>query len=95
MPIPELCTLQRIVQSNQISELDIRHVNAYAISSQLRCLDASQPKSCPSECARDTARTLGFATLKSEQEKAVAQFASGREVFVALPTCYRKSLCYY
>ena len=55
----------------------------------------SQPKSCPSECARDTARTLGFATLKSEQEKVVAQFASGREVFVALPTGYGKSLCLY
>ena len=31
------------------------------------------------ECAKDTARDLGFATLKSEQEKAVAQFASCRE----------------
>ena len=38
---------------------------------------------------------LGFTSLKPEQEEAITQFTLGRDVFVALPTGYGKSLCYY
>ena len=39
------------------------------------------------------ARSHGFTSLKDKQE-AVMSFASGKDVFVALPTGYSKSLCY-
>ena len=44
---------------------------------------------------RDSASALGINMLKPEQEKAILQFLLGRDVFVALPTGYRKSLCYF
>ena len=43
---------------------------------------------------RDAARSLGYECLKAKQEEAITQFVMGRDVFVALPMGYRKSLCY-
>ena len=38
------------------------------------------------------AKSLGYSTLKPEQHEAVVKFASGRDVFVSLPTGHGKSL---
>jgi len=40
------------------------------------------------------AENLGCMALKPKQKEAVVEFVSGRDVFVALPTGYGKSLCY-
>ena len=37
---------------------------------------------------------LGYSKLKPEQEQAILAFVSGKDVFVALPTGYGKSLCF-
>ena len=47
-----------------------------------------------SACFEEAARTLGYATLKPEQEKVLSEFLGGKDVFVSLPTGYGKSLCY-
>ena len=44
---------------------------------------------------RDSASALGINTLKPDQEKAILHVVLGRDVFVALPTGYGKSLCYF
>ena len=38
--------------------------------------------------------SLGYSELKQHQKDAVVQFVSGKDVFVALPTGYGKSLVY-
>ena len=38
--------------------------------------------------------SLGYTNLKQQQKDAVLGFISGRDVFVALPTGYGKSLVY-
>lgn len=43
----------------------------------------------------DAASVLRISILKVEQEGAITQFVLSRDVFVALPTGYRKSLCYF
>ena len=43
----------------------------------------------------DTAtRILGYCSLKDKQKEAIVAFLSGKDVFVALPTGYGKSLSY-
>ena len=39
-------------------------------------------------------RSLGFQQLKEQQRQAILAFVGGRDVFVALPTGYGKSLIY-
>ena len=39
-------------------------------------------------------RILGYCSLKDKQNEAIITFLSGKDVFVALPTSYGKSLCY-
>ena len=42
----------------------------------------------------DASVSFGYNELKVEQHKALKAFIEGRDVFVALPTGYGKSLCY-
>ena len=46
------------------------------------------------EIVARAAASLGYLSLKSEQERAILAFVSGRDVFVSLPTGYGKSLCF-
>ena len=39
------------------------------------------------------AARLGVAELRDKQREAIELFVSGKDVFVALPTGYEKSLC--
>jgi len=39
-------------------------------------------------------KSMGYTSFKSEQQRVVSSFISGRDVFVALPTGFGKSLCY-
>jgi len=39
-------------------------------------------------------KSVRYDSLKTEQHRAVTAFASGRDVFIALPTGFGKSLCY-
>ena len=47
-----------------------------------------------SERFQETAKSLGYDCLKPEQERVLSEFMSGKDVLVALPTGYGKSLCY-
>jgi len=39
-------------------------------------------------------KMVGLENLKREQQEAIQEFANGKDVFVSLPTGYRKSYCY-
>ena len=47
-----------------------------------------------SEWFQEAAKGLGYDRLKPEQERVLSEFMSGKDVFVALPNGYGKSLCY-
>ena len=47
-----------------------------------------------SSAVSEVASTLGYDSLKSKQLQAVTTFLQGKDVFVAHPTGYGKSLCY-
>ena len=47
-----------------------------------------------SDTIQTVADSVGSPTLKPEQEKAIVSFVSENDVFVSLPTCYSKSLCF-
>ena len=40
------------------------------------------------------ANTLGFSSLKKEQEQVIGEFIDEKDLFVRLPTSFRKSLCF-
>ena len=56
-------------------------------------LSASSAGSVRAAIAR-AVDAVGFEELKKEQELAIRSFVNGRDVFIALPTGYGKSLCY-
>ena len=43
---------------------------------------------------RAVGRSCGYAEIKDKQRDAILAFASGKDVFVSLPTGYGKSFCY-
>ena len=43
---------------------------------------------------QNIATMLGYEQLKKEQEESITEFITGRDVFVSLPTGFRKSLFY-
>ena len=45
-------------------------------------------------CVKEAVSTLGYASLKPEQEKVLSEFLGGKNVFVSPPTGFGKSLCY-
>ena len=47
-----------------------------------------------SQAITATADELGYSSLKRQQQVVVSSFVSGKDVFVALPTGFGKSLCY-
>ena len=42
----------------------------------------------------EAVREAGFESLKAEQQQALQAFVSGKDIFVALPTGYGKSIIY-
>ena len=46
------------------------------------------------EAITAAAAKLGYCDVKNEQREVVRAIATGRDVFVALPTGFGKSLCY-
>ena len=38
--------------------------------------------------------SLGYPSIKPEQERVITEFVSGKDVFVCLPTGFGKSLCF-
>ena len=56
--------------------------------------DRSTPATDINEVLFTAAITLGYETLKPQQTAVIKAFVSGRDVFAALPTGYKKSVCF-
>ena len=46
------------------------------------------------DAAHDAAASLGYNTLRQQQEEVICNFMSGSDVFAVLPTGFGKSVCY-
>ena len=55
---------------------------------------SSADRPCKKEIVARAAASLGYLSLKPEQEATILAFVSGKDVFVSLPTGYGKSLCF-
>ena len=47
------------------------------------------------EALQKAVEKLGYSSVRVKQKEAILQFASGKDVFVSLPTGSGKSLCFY
>ncbi len=56
-------------------------------------MEAVTPFQCSVDLIEKVSSALGF-ILKPEQKRTLQKFASGKDVFVSLPTGFEKSLCY-
>ena len=62
---------------------------SYSQRSEMACL---ADRLCMKEIVARATASLGYLSLKPEQEAAIITFISGRDVFISLPTGYGKSL---
>ena len=61
---------------------------------RLICKSLTTPAVDLEDIITAAAANLGYPAVKEEQRQAITAFVSGKDVFVALPTGYGKSLCY-
>lgn len=71
----------RLVENEQLAEQESRQQQPL-------------PEDTPERVILDVAEKMGIAHLKPKQLEAISAFVSGRDVFVALPTGYGKSIIF-
>ena len=71
--------------ANNLSNLLPYFARSLKVAEENRELNATRVKAVSGVCS-----TFGFQNLNPQQEKAVAEFFSGSDVFVNLPTRYGK-----
>ena len=52
------------------------------------------PEERTMQACKRVSLSLGYPSLKEEQQKVIVKFVQGEDVFAVLPTGFGKSLCY-